>query len=133
MIFRTFKIALMLLTLNFVSATVEAEVPPVTAEFRPVFSKAISDLPIMPGLTEETDSIVMFDKPHGRVIETSATGTVPTHKIKTFYGQALPALGWVSVGEARYQRDNEILDLTVRADNAAASVSFTITPNGAAK
>jgi len=130
MIFRTLKILFMLLTLVGASATVRAEVPPVMAEFRPVFSRAISDLPIMPGLIEEADSIVIFDKPHGRVVETSATGVVPAHKIQTFYGRALPALGWVSVGKDRYQRDNEILDFNVKAENTDSSVSFTITPNG---
>lgn len=127
---RFFKFLLMILTVVSLTAEAQSQTPPLANEFRPVFSKAISDLPIMPGLTEETESIVIFDKPNGRFIETSASGNVPPQKISHFYRQALPALGWQAQAEGQYRRGQDNLILAIKSDQPQSRISFTITPDG---
>lgn len=40
------------------------------------FLSVLDDVPLMAGLAEETDDVVYFDTPAGRIVETYATGTV---------------------------------------------------------
>ena len=98
--------------------------------FTPVFSSVILDLPIMPGLTENAESAVIFDKPDGRVIQTSAFGAAQQDTIKLFYNRALPPLGWHSVKDMVFHRDGEVLKLGFEqaASPAQTTVSFTLTP-----
>lgn len=130
MMIRYLKFIVVLYAVIGLSFPGKADTSAAIPEFRPVFSKAISDLPVMPGLREDTDSIVIFDKPNGRFIETRATGGVPPQKIEHFYRQALPALGWTAMAANGYSRGNETLTLVIRPEDNISSVSFTITPDG---
>lgn len=95
---------------------------------RPAFSSVISDLPIMPGLTEDTDAAVLFDKPDGRIIETRATGTLPVRTIENFYRQALPALGWVPVSETEFTRSGERLSYMISKKDTYTVLDIMIQP-----
>ena len=101
---------------------------PETPALKPQFSQAIADLPLMPGLSENTDAIVMFDKPNGRVIETTAEGPIPAPQIRTFYNQALPALGWRARNDQTYHRDGEVLKFTVEDTGPKRRAVFHIRP-----
>ena len=98
--------------------------------FTPVFSSVILDLPIMPGLTENAEAAVIFDKPDGRVVQTSAFGAAQQDTIKLFYNRALPPLGWHPVKDMVFHRDGEVLKLGFEqaASPAQTTVSFTLTP-----
>lgn len=80
----------------------------------------IADLPLAPGLTEQADRGLTFDKPDGRIIEAMAAGDVAPEAVIRFYQETLPALGWRLIGpkEAgstafRFAREGERLTLTV--------------------
>ena len=97
-------------------------------ELRPVFSSVMSDLPIMPGLIEDADAALLFDKPDGRIIETRATGHVPAHIIKNFYDRALPALGWQPIEPDTYVRNGEKLSYVITQQNAQSVLNLSVTP-----
>ncbi len=46
------------------------------------FVSAIDDLPLMPGLTEETEGTVVFDTPAGRIVEVG-----PSERLVCLSGQ----------------------------------------------
>lgn len=80
----------------------------------------IADLPLAPGLTEEADRGLTFDKPDGRIIEAVAVGDVNPDAVIRFYRETLPALGWQAIGPKegglrtlRFAREGEQLTLTV--------------------
>lgn len=86
------------------------------------FSSVIEDLPLMPGMQEMKDRAVVFDKPGGRILET--TTTTATADVSNFYANALPPLGWRTAGNNAYIRNGELLTITVEKN----SVQFKITP-----
>jgi hypothetical protein len=93
------------------------------------YSAVIEDLPLMPGMTEMTDTAIVFDKPGGRLVETSARTDKKAADVLQFYATALPALGWTASGNGVYTRDLETLTVSQEKN----TVSFKIAPveNGA--
>lgn len=75
------------------------------------YSSILSDLPLMPGLTEKPDSIVMFDKPEGRIAEITMTTARSQLDVLSYYREALPALGWYAENPQVWKRKGEILTL----------------------
>ena len=92
------------------------------------FVPGFETLPLMAGLEVEPGSAVAFDKPGGRILEVSATGTVPAARIRNWYGEALPQLGWQPAGKGRFRREGEVLSVTVTTDGAGARVAFRLYP-----
>jgi hypothetical protein len=88
----------------------------------------IEDLPLMPGLKQSIVPPTEFDKPNGRIVESTASGKVSAAKVQEFYDQTLPQLGWVSVGPYEYVREDEALEIGVRKQGSGAMVRFTIEP-----
>jgi hypothetical protein len=88
------------------------------------YSAVISDLPLMTGMAEQPEQAVVFDKPGGRIIETTAITALPAEDVRKFYAEALPPLGWKTAGADAFARNGEIL-VIVFADKA---VQFKITP-----
>ncbi len=95
---------------------------------RPAFSVVMPDLPIMPGMTEDSEAAIVFDKAEGRIIETRAIGAVPLHVIENFYVRALPALGWQRTQQGEYIRKDEKLAFTITKDQNASILIFSIQP-----
>ncbi len=91
------------------------------------FLRDVDDLPLAPGLTERAEAATVFDKPGGRVVETTATGAAERASVIAFYAQTLPALGWTSQGDQRWQRDGEVLTIDI-ASNAPLIVRFFLSP-----
>ena len=92
------------------------------------FLRDVDDLPLMPGLYEELDRGVVFDKPGGRVVEALASGRVARAAFDAFYAETLPALGWQRLAPARWQRDGEQLRLEIVADGPPLVVRFYLAP-----
>lgn len=92
------------------------------------FVPGFEALPLMAGLAVEPGSAVAFDKPGGRIVEATATGNVPAARIRGWYDEALPQLGWQPEGKGRFRREGEVLSVTVTADGAGARVAFRLYP-----
>ncbi|MCH8683906.1 hypothetical protein [Pedomonas mirosovicensis] len=52
------------------------------------------DVPLMPGLAEQADSRLTFDKEEGSIVETVLEGAVPRDQVRDYYAKALAGLGW---------------------------------------
>jgi hypothetical protein len=85
-------------------------------------------LPLMKGLEVEPGSAVAFDKPGGRIVEAAATGNVPAARIRSWYREALPQLGWQPAGEGLFRREGEMLSLAVSREGSGARVAFRLYP-----
>ena len=85
------------------------------------YFEALADLPIAPGLAEERDEAMVFDKPDGRIVGVVASGRTPVSGVVEFYLSTMPALGWALASEARegrgvklgFEREGENLLLTI--------------------
>ena len=70
------------------------------------------DVPIMSGLSIESELGFAFDSPNGRIVMIFASTTAPESKIMAFYGSTLAQLGWVG-GNGNWIRENEKLIIGV--------------------
>ena len=80
------------------------------------FLKAIDDVPLVAGLTEQPEPTV-FESDQGRVVRTVAEGQVSGGEITSFYFTTLPALGWKRIDADNmlsFERGNERLNIEVR-------------------
>lgn len=95
------------------------------------FSTVIEDLPLMPGMVEKAEAAIVFDKPGGRIVETTAQSAATPAAVKNFYAAALPPLGWTAV-PGGYIRTGEKLtitpDGTPGGTPGGTMVHFKITP-----
>lgn len=97
------------------------------ADAQGTFLRDVDDLPLAPGLTEHADAAMVFDKPGGRIVETSASGSTDRGTVAAFYAQALPALGWTPRGDLRWQREGEVLAIDI-AGGTPLVVRFFLSP-----
>lgn len=121
--FKKLCIAVLTATFLFTAAAAQAE----------GFSSAIEDLPIMDGMSEKTDKIVVFDTPEGRIVETTLETSLGNIQVFTYYRQTLQQLGWTSIGgsERAYQRENEMMtiDMYENPETGTYYVTFKIAPH----
>ena len=99
------------------------------------FLSGIDDLPLMPGLEEQTDLTLVFDSAEGRYVEAYAVGNVTELAVSQFYQQSLPQLGWLHDGLVTYQRDGEILVILSSPSpdgSSATTVRFALSPQNTA-
>ena len=98
------------------------------------YSKTIEDLPMMIGMTEQSEDAVIFDKPGGRIVETSAEVYSSAADVKRFYTETLPALGWTALPELSFSREGETLKINIeKKDDIINIVHFNLTPDDAGK
>lgn len=99
------------------------------------FLGEVDDLPLMTGLTPLQNTGVVFDSPQGRIVEVYTAGKVTRADVLTFYGEALPQLGWIAedVGNegAAWRRDDEVLKLMFSGTGPILTVHFSLAPHGA--
>ena len=91
------------------------------------FLKAIEDVPLAKGMTEQPEPMV-FESDQGRVVKTSAEGSVGASDIAEFYEQSLPALGWKRVAGAAglaFERESERLNIVVAEPRSNRPVRVT--------
>jgi len=99
------------------------------------FLTVFEDLPLMPGLTEEKGSEVVFDSADGRIVEAYASGNVERADVLAFYAETLPQLGWRPAGTGRFQRERETLVIefpggpeSKEVSPASLTVGFRLAP-----
>lgn len=92
------------------------------------FVTGIADLPLMAGLTEDSGTGLVFDKPEGRIVEAYATGPVSRAQVRTFYAETLSQLGWRPAGEGAYTREGEILRIGISGGDGTVTVRFSLSP-----
>ena len=108
-------------SLALVAATVLAAAP----AFATDFLRAIEDVPLPAGLTEEAEPVV-FESDQGRVVQTVAAGNIRTAEISAFYTASLPSLGWKPIASdtaLSFERENERLNITMREPANAAPIT----------
>jgi len=92
------------------------------------------DVPLMPGLAEQADSRVTFDKEEGSIIETVLEGQVLKSRAQVWYASSLPGLGWrlESATSARqvYRRAEDRLILDYSGVDGATRVRLLLEPAG---
>ena len=92
------------------------------------FLSVADDIPLMAGLTENTDAATVFDKPAGRIVTAEASGPVQAAAVRQFYAATLPQLGWQPAGDNLWRRDAEQLRLSYASAAGRLTVRFEILP-----
>ncbi len=83
-----------------------------------VYSSIASDLPLMPGMQEKPDTLVMFDTPEGRIAEIAMDCPHGEVEVLKYYGETLPALGWRGENPQVWSRDQELLTIRFTGQRA---------------
>lgn len=107
---------------------------PASSQDEPGFT-ALSGVPLMEGLSEVPESLVVFDKAEGRIIQATVAGNVPRDEAAAFYREALFQLGWEQIeateGEAKqtlvFVREGERLSVEF-TEGAALEIRFSLGP-----
>ncbi len=105
-----------------------APVAPVAAQ-GPAYLADVDDLPLAPGLVEDEEGRIAFDKPEGRIVQAVASGAVDPVAVRAFYAETLPALGWQPRAERTWTRGKETLRLNVNSRDGGVVVRFAIAPS----
>ena len=92
------------------------------------FFSGIADLPLMPGLIEDDEAGLVFDKPDGRIVEVYASGITTPSAVADFYQRTLPQLGWSQLGLLEFTREGEALRITVTKENGTSVARFALSP-----
>ena len=80
----------------------------------------------MPGLHNQENTLVVFDKPQGRIVEIEARGKVTRAAAEKFYAASLPPLGWVADGAHRWRREGEGLKLDIKGHDGDLRIGFSL-------
>lgn len=100
-----------------------------TSYQEPQFFTTLNDVPLMPGLQEITEQAVLFDKPGGRIAEsTAATEAHNAEAIRNFYDRTLPQLGWSREGANVFTRQDEQLEVNIEESAGYNIVHITVRP-----
>jgi hypothetical protein len=105
-----------------------APVAPVAAQ-GPAYLADVDDLPLAPGLVEDTEGRIAFDKPEGRIVQAVASGAADPAAVRAFYAETLPALGWQPGAEQTWTRGKETLRLNLDTTDGVVVVRFAIAPS----
>jgi hypothetical protein len=73
------------------------------------------DLPLLAGLVQDRDSVMVFDTPQGRIVETFAQTRESRETVLAAYAEALPQMGWTRKAPGKFVRDGETLVFEVTA------------------
>lgn len=76
-----------------------------------IYSSIASDLPLMPGMAEKPDTLVMFDTPEGRIAEIAMDCPHGEVEVLKYYREVLPALGWYGENPQVWTRGDEELSI----------------------
>ncbi|NQV84413.1 MAG: hypothetical protein HQ494_11400 [Rhodospirillales bacterium] len=108
-----------------------------SAQDVPQFITVLDDLPLVPGLVEDTESGTVFDTARGRIVEVFASGALNKSRVLAFYDDTLPQLGWRRVASGVFQREGESLSLefslgldTGSGSTPVLTVGFRLMPSG---
>ena len=102
--------------------------PQARAEDAPGFLAGTEDVPLMPGLRNDPATLVVFDKPQGRIVEVEAKGKVTRAAVEKFYAESLPPLGWSADGVRGWIREGESLRFAFKGRDGNLRVAFSLAP-----
>ncbi|MBT5429767.1 MAG: hypothetical protein HOK89_07585 [Rhodospirillaceae bacterium] len=115
--------------LLFLSFVITFYFPPSIVYSQSAFISILNDVPLMSGLKIQKQTALIFDTPSGRIVEVAAVGKIPLLKVREFYADTLPQLGWRDVGKNIFSRDKEILSINLSIIvNRNTQIKFSITP-----
>jgi hypothetical protein len=99
------------------------------------FFSSIQDMPLMPGLREMTDQMLVFDKPEGRIVESLALVQSATPgEVQAYYEKVLPQFGWQRIAENSFVRGGEHLQIGFERFDGQQFMRLMLTPReGAAE
>lgn len=93
------------------------------------FFHALNDVPVMEGLRELPDESINFDKPEGRIVTATAVSDhLKPEKIRAFYDQTLPQLGWARGADGTFTREQERMKLIIEEKQGVSIARFTVEP-----
>ena len=95
---------------------------------RPEFVPGFDDLPLMRALAVEPNSVVIFDKPHGRLVQAVAHGHVGRAEVEGFYARVLPQLGWNQSAPLVFRREGETIRIEIDGEGRNLNVRFFLSP-----
>lgn len=82
-----------------------------------VFFTDMPDVPVMPGMVEETTDQLSFGNASGRVVEAVAVGqALSASAVMQFYNETLPQLGWQAKNPAQFVRGAESLQIMLERE-----------------
>ena len=93
-----------------------------------VFLSRLEDLPLAPGLSEDTGAGLSFDSAGGRIVEAYARGHLTEDQVIHFYRETLPQLGWTADNERQYRRGGERLRLELTRSGQGLTVHYSLSP-----
>lgn len=85
------------------------------------------DLPLLAGLTQDRDSVMVFDTPQGRVVETFAQTPESGQAVLSAYAETLPQMGWTRKSPTRFERGAEALVFEVVSKGPPTVVRILLT------
>jgi hypothetical protein len=95
----------------------------------PAYFEALYDVPVMPGLEELPDQSMLFDKPDGRIATVVAgSSSLSPEKVRQFYSETLPQMGWKKTKENQYVRGKDRLELSIERKKTVTLVRFSLSP-----
>jgi hypothetical protein len=92
------------------------------------FLAGTEDVPLLKGLSTDPATLVVFDKPQGRIVEVEAQGAVSRAAVEKFYATSLPQLGWSADGRNAWRREKERLRLAFKGQDGDLRVTFSLAP-----
>ncbi len=109
-------------------AAIPATFIPTGADAADGFLSRLEDLPLVPGLSEDTGAGVSFDTADGRIVEAFARGKVTERQVLDFYRETLPQLGWTPESPTEYRRSGERLRIALMSDARGLVVRYSLSP-----
>jgi hypothetical protein len=93
-----------------------------------VFLSRLEDLPLAPGLSEDTAAGLSFVSAGGRIVEAYARGNMTEDQVLQFYKETLPQLGWTAESARQYRRSGERLRLELTPGGPGVTVHYSLSP-----
>ena len=85
-----------------------------------------SDIPLFEGMKNVQGSLVVFDKPDGRIVVSETEGDINLQIVKNFYFDILPNLGWKMNFQGNYTREKESLEISFDERDGKVIVKITL-------
>ena len=94
------------------------------------FVEGLEDLPVMEGLVQEPNDAISFGNEESRLVEAVLTGKKLTFdKVKTFYKNTLPQMGWTYQGMREntiiFEREGEVVEIS-KEDSDPLKIRITV-------
>lgn len=92
------------------------------------FVNGIEELPIITNMENMPESLIFFDTNKGRFVQSKIIGDQGIGKIKDFYDNILPNLGWEKIDKNKFSRKSELMEIRYYKNNKNSVAEFNIKP-----